>query len=112
RAAHHDGGRGGVRAPGAGLPGVELLGVQAKGRRAVRPLDPRLLRYARATVGYLAACAGAGTVTGVLLVVQAGLLADVVARVFLGGADLAEVDAQLVALGGVVVARAVLVWAQ
>src|SRR5690606_31462352 len=41
-----------------------------------------------------------------------GLLADVVARVFLDGAGVGEVDVQLAALGGVVVARAVLVWAQ
>lgn len=78
----------------------------------MRPLDPRLLRYARATVPYLAGCAGIGTATGVLLLLQAGLLADVVSRAFLAGAGLDDVRASLVLLAVVTLARAALGWLQ
>ncbi|MQA80624.1 MAG: thiol reductant ABC exporter subunit CydD [Streptosporangiales bacterium] len=78
----------------------------------MRPLDPRLLRYARATVPYLAGCAGIGTATGVLLLLQAGLLADVVSRAFLGGAGPADVRWTLVLLAAVTFARAALGWLQ
>src|SRR4051794_4323340 len=47
----------------------------------------------------------------VLVVVQAGLLAGVVADAFLGGAGLTALEPALLALAAVVVARAGLVWA-
>src|SRR4051794_12406162 len=47
----------------------------------------------------------------VLVVVQAGLLAGVVADAFLGGAGPTALGPELLALAGVVVARAALVWA-
>ncbi|MQA01671.1 MAG: thiol reductant ABC exporter subunit CydD [Streptosporangiales bacterium] len=78
----------------------------------MRPLDPRLLRYARTTIGYLGACVATGTATGVLLLVQAALLADVVSAAFLDGADLGDVRGSLIALALAVLARAALSWLQ
>jgi ABC-type transport system involved in cytochrome bd biosynthesis fused ATPase/permease subunit len=46
----------------------------------VRPFDPRLARYARATRGYLLATVGLGLVTTVLVIAQATLLARAIAR--------------------------------
>jgi ATP-binding cassette subfamily C protein CydD len=70
----------------------------------VKPLDPRLLRYARATRGYLAATAVLGAAGAVLIVAQASLLAGALTGAGLRGA--------LVALGAVVAGRALLAWAR
>ena len=48
-------------------------------------LDPRLLHYARATRTFLLASVALGVLAALLIVAQAWLLADVVARAFLGG---------------------------
>jgi ATP-binding cassette subfamily C protein CydCD len=77
----------------------------------VRALDPRLLRYARATRTFLFASVGLGVVSALLIVAQAWLLADVVAGAFLHGRSLAQLRGQLVWLLGVVLARAVVAWA-
>jgi len=77
----------------------------------VRPLDPRLLRYGRATAPYLVAVVALGVATAVLVVVQAGLIAHAIAETFLGGAGPGQLRASLVALVAVVVLRAVLAWA-
>ena len=45
----------------------------------MRPIDPRLLRYARAARGYLATAAGLGLVATALILAQAGLLARALA---------------------------------
>jgi ATP-binding cassette subfamily C protein CydD len=45
----------------------------------VKPLDPRLLRYARAARGYLALTVSLGIVTAALVIAQAILLAQVLA---------------------------------
>src|SRR6266496_1151134 len=77
----------------------------------VKALDPRLLRHAGATRGYLAATVAIGVAEAGCVVVQALLLASVVTRVFLGGGGLPEVRG---ALGGLLVAlvlRAGLAWA-
>ena len=71
----------------------------------------RLVRLSPAAGRSVAVAGGIGVVTAVLVVVQAGLLADLVARAFLGGAGIAQVTPALLALGGVVAARAVLGWA-
>jgi ATP-binding cassette, subfamily C, bacterial CydD len=68
----------------------------------MKPLDPRLVRHARATGLYIGACVVLGAAAAGLVVAQANLLAD-------GIADGAPV---LVPLGGVLVARAALVWLQ
>jgi thiol reductant ABC exporter CydD subunit len=77
----------------------------------VRALDPRLLRYARATRTFLFVSVALGSLGALLIVAQAWLLADVVARAFIDGRSLAQLRAPLIALFAVVVARALLVWA-
>jgi thiol reductant ABC exporter CydD subunit len=70
-----------------------------------------LLRYARATRTFLFVSVGLGVCSALLIVVQAWLLADVVAGAFLGGKGLAQMRTQLIVLLGVVLARAVIAWA-
>jgi thiol reductant ABC exporter CydD subunit len=77
----------------------------------VRALDPRLLRYARATRAFLLASVSLGVVSAVLIVAQAWLLADVVSRAFRGGEGLAQLRGPLIALLVVVLARAARAWA-
>jgi thiol reductant ABC exporter CydD subunit len=77
----------------------------------VRALDPRLLRYARATRTFLFVSVALGSLGALLIVAQAWLLADVVARAFIGGSSLAQLRTPLTVLLAVVVARAVLAWA-
>jgi thiol reductant ABC exporter CydD subunit len=76
----------------------------------VRALDPRLLRYARATRTFLFVSVALGSLGALLIVAQAWLLADVVARAFIGGRSLAQLRTPLTVLLAVVVARAVLAW--
>ena len=77
----------------------------------MRALDPRLLRYARATRTFLLVSVALGSLGALLIVAQAWLLADVVARAFIGGRSLAQLRTPLTVLLAVVVARAVLAWA-
>jgi thiol reductant ABC exporter CydD subunit len=77
----------------------------------VRALDPRLLRYARATRTFLFVSVTLGSLGALLIVAQAWLLADVVARAFIDGDGLARLQTPLAVLLAVVVARAVLAWA-
>ena len=72
----------------------------------MRPLDPRLLRYASAARGYLAAAVLFGLITTGLILAQAGLLARLLAAAATG-LRLAAVAAPLAALAVVVAARAV-----
>ena len=76
----------------------------------MRPYDPRLARYARATRGYLAACVALGLGTAVLVVAQATLLAHVIAAAF-DGAGLEPLTGALGVLAVVVVLRAIAAWA-
>ena len=78
--------------------------------RAVRALDPRLLRYARATRTFLFVSVGLGALSALLIVSQAWLLADVVASAFSGGRSVAQLQTPLVVLLCVVVARAAVAW--
>src|SRR5450755_582373 len=78
---------------------------------AVRALDPRLLRYARATRSFLVVSIVLGTLAAVLIVARAWLLADVIAGAFVGGKGLAQLWLPLVALLLVVLARATVAWA-
>jgi thiol reductant ABC exporter CydD subunit len=75
----------------------------------VKPLDPRLLRRAKAARVFLVGSVAIGVATGFLIVVQAVLLAHGIAEVVLHGSGIGRVAWLLV---GVVVARAVLVWVQ
>ena len=75
----------------------------------MRPLDPRLLRRARAARVLLAADVAIGLATALLVLLQATLLARVVARSF-EGASLDDVSTDLVLLALVFAGRAVLAW--
>ena len=77
----------------------------------MRALDPRLLRYARATRTFRFVSVALGLLSALLIVAQAWLLVDVVARAFIGGASLAQLHTPLALLLVVVVARALLAWA-
>lgn len=76
----------------------------------VRALDPRLLRYGRATRTFLFVSVALGVLSALLIVTQAWLLADVIARAFLGGKGLAALQTPLVILLLVVFARATVAW--
>jgi ATP-binding cassette, subfamily C, bacterial CydCD len=76
----------------------------------MRALDPRLLRYARATRTFLFVSVGLGLLSALLIVAQAWLLADVVAGAFRSGKGVAQLQTQLIVLLGVVLARAVVAW--
>ena len=78
----------------------------------MKPFDPRLARYARATRAYLAATTACGVATAVLVIAQAGLLADVLTRGFLDRTGLGPLRVELGLLAGVVVARALLSYLQ
>ncbi|GAA3515788.1 thiol reductant ABC exporter subunit CydD [Actinocatenispora rupis] len=75
------------------------------------PVDPRLLRYARATAGHLAVLVAFGAATAALVITQAGLLADTIAGVIEHGTTLAALGTPLVLLAAVIAARAVIAWA-
>lgn len=75
----------------------------------MKPLDPRLLRHAKATRRHLVVLAVLGAAMALAVVAQATLLARVITAVFLDGAGLADVEGELVALAGVAVLRAILV---
>jgi thiol reductant ABC exporter CydD subunit len=77
----------------------------------VRALDPRLLRYARATRTFLLISVALGWLSALLIVAQAWLLADVVASAVIHGKGVAQLQSQLIALLCVVVARALRAWA-
>ena len=68
----------------------------------VKPLDPRLLQHARATRGFLAASVAIGTMSALLLVAQAFLIAGVVADAFQGGATVADLSGPISALASAV----------
>jgi thiol reductant ABC exporter CydD subunit len=73
-------------------------------------IDRRLAQRVSVTRRYLVAAVVVGVLATVLVIVQAVLLATVVARVMLHHGDLASVTPRLVALGLCFVVRAGLVW--
>ncbi len=77
----------------------------------MRALDPRLLRYARATRSFLVVSIGLGALAAVLIVARAWLLADLVEGAFARGRSLAALRAPVVLLALVVLARAGVAWA-
>src|SRR5581483_3170128 len=95
------------------LPGVDVPRVSAPRRRRAGPLmhalDQRLVRRARPVRILLGIDTGAGAASALLLLVQATLLAHVVAAAF-DGADLAAVAGSLVLLVLVFAMRATLSW--
>jgi thiol reductant ABC exporter CydD subunit len=77
----------------------------------VKALDKRLLAYARATRTFLFLSVGLGVLSALLIVAQAWLLADVVARAFLDGGSFEQLQTPLILLLLVVLARATVAWA-
>lgn len=77
----------------------------------MRPVDPRLLRYARSTRGFLVLAVILGAVTAVLVIVQARLLATAIVEVAEGRADLSTTTGVLIGLAAVVAGRAAVAWA-
>ncbi len=77
----------------------------------MKPLDPRLLAHAHATRGFLLASVLIGTLSALLLVAQAFLIANAVTAAFQDGATVADLTGQLAALVAIALARAVLAWA-
>ncbi len=76
----------------------------------MRAVDPRLLRFGRATRRYLAVSVLLGALTALLVVAQAWLLADVVSRAFSGDESTTDLKAPLSLLLAVVLARAAVAW--
>ena len=77
----------------------------------MRAIDPRLGQYARATKNFLAVSVCLGSLSALLIVAQAWLLAEIVAGAFSHHEGLAQVQTPLALLLGVVVARAGVAWA-
>ncbi|MFJ2828627.1 thiol reductant ABC exporter subunit CydD [Streptomyces sp. NPDC087263] len=76
----------------------------------MKPIDPRLLRYARATRFFLAAVVGLGAAGAALVIAQAMLIAEVVVGAFQHGFSVAELRTPLGLLVLVAVGRAVVSW--
>ncbi len=76
----------------------------------MKPLDPRLLRYARATRAYLVLTVVIGVAVTALLIAQAWLIAEAVSGSFIRRDGLSELRGALLALLAVVLGRAVLAW--
>ncbi|MEU9140157.1 thiol reductant ABC exporter subunit CydD [Streptomyces sp. NPDC048404] len=76
----------------------------------MKPIDPRLLRYARATRRFLVAVVGLGIVGAALVIAQAMLIADVVVGAFQHGFSAAELRTPLVLLTVVALGRALVAW--
>jgi len=77
---------------------------------AQRAYDPRLLRHAPATRSFIAGAVVNGTLSAVMVIAQAWLLADIISAAFAGGKGPAQLRGALVALFCVVLARAALAW--
>ncbi|MFN8167872.1 MAG: thiol reductant ABC exporter subunit CydD [Candidatus Nanopelagicales bacterium] len=73
-----------------------------------RPLDPRLLRYARGVRTLLLGSVAVASATAILVVVQAFCIGYVVPQVFLDGASFDDVSTVVWVLAAVVVGRALL----
>ncbi len=73
-------------------------------------VDPRLLKYARATRPFLVVLILLGVITAVLIIAQAWLLAEVIAGALAGGKGLAQLELPLAVLLLVVCARAAAAW--
>ncbi|MCQ6555916.1 thiol reductant ABC exporter subunit CydD [Streptomyces sp. C10-9-1] len=76
----------------------------------MKPIDPRLLHYARATRLFLAAVVALGLAGAALVVAQAMLIAEIVVGGFQQDLAVAELATPLLLLGAVAVGRAVVSW--
>ncbi|MGW1715694.1 thiol reductant ABC exporter subunit CydD [Streptomyces sp. NPDC002156] len=76
----------------------------------VKPIDPRLLRYAGATRRFLLAVVGLGAVGAGLVIAQAMLIAEVVVGAFQHGLSVTELRTPLLLLVAVAGGRALVSW--
>ncbi|WP_395295068.1 thiol reductant ABC exporter subunit CydD [Kitasatospora hibisci] len=76
----------------------------------MKPVDPRLLGYARTTRAFLAGSVLLGTVNAALVVAQASLIAEIVVRGFQQRAALGELTTPLVLLALTAVGRGLVGW--
>ncbi|MFJ5774719.1 thiol reductant ABC exporter subunit CydD [Streptomyces sp. NPDC093094] len=76
----------------------------------MKPIDPRLLRHARATRLFLAAVVALGAVGAGLVVAQAMLIAEVVVGAFQHGLPAGELRTPLLLLVAVAAGRSVVAW--
>ncbi|WP_019887795.1 thiol reductant ABC exporter subunit CydD [Streptomyces purpureus] len=76
----------------------------------MKPIDPRLLRYARATRLFLAAVVALGLAGAALVVAQAMLIAEVVVGAFQRGLSFSGLTTELGLLAAVAVGRALVSW--
>ncbi|MEU5214774.1 thiol reductant ABC exporter subunit CydD [Streptomyces sp. NPDC020807] len=76
----------------------------------MKPIDPRLLRYARATRFFLAAVVMLGLVGAALVIAQAMLIAEVVVGAFQKGLAVSDLTTPLLLLAGVAVGRGLVSW--
>ncbi|PCG83480.1 ABC transporter [Streptomyces sp. WZ.A104] len=76
----------------------------------MKPIDPRLLRYARATRLFLAAVVGLGLVGALLVIAQAMLIAEIVVGGFEGGLTVTDLRTPLLLLAAVALGRALVAW--
>ncbi|MEV0737764.1 thiol reductant ABC exporter subunit CydD [Streptomyces sp. NPDC050549] len=76
----------------------------------MKPIDPRLLRYARATRLFLMAVVGLGAVGAVLVIAQAMLIAEIVVGAFQHGKSVSELGTPLLLLVTVAGGRALVSW--
>lgn len=77
----------------------------------MKPLDPRLLRYARSVRGFLAVTILIGIAMTLLVILQARLLSSVIVEVTQGGASWEAMRGATLAILGIFVGRALLAWA-
>ncbi|MEU6968159.1 thiol reductant ABC exporter subunit CydD [Kitasatospora aureofaciens] len=76
----------------------------------MKPVDPRLLGYARTTRAFLAGSVLLGGAGAALVVAQAGLIAEIVVRAFQRGAGLGELTTPLALLALTAVGRGLVGW--
>ncbi|MFF9485690.1 thiol reductant ABC exporter subunit CydD [Streptomyces sp. NPDC014676] len=76
----------------------------------MKPIDPRLLRYARATRGFLVAVVGLGAMGAVLVIAQAMLIAEIVVGAFQDGRSAAGLGTPLLLLVVVALGRGLVGW--
>ncbi|MER7644595.1 thiol reductant ABC exporter subunit CydD [Streptomyces sp. NPDC126522] len=76
----------------------------------MKPIDPRLLHYARATRLFLMAVVGLGAVGAALVIAQAMLIAEVVVGAFQHRMSVGELGTPLLLLAAVAVGRALVSW--
>lgn len=76
----------------------------------MRPIDPRLLRYARSIRGFLVVTVLLGVVTALVVILQARVLSDVVVHVSEGAWRWSDAQSSVIVVLGLFAVRAIIVW--